>query len=178
MQKHIRSAIASIEAAIAEASTVEPPPSLDVAAKLTTALVTLRELVVETTGDERLAALVAKYSDLTDKRKDSLARAIALGAADDTLTVLAEALRLNSTSGDKLTVVIPANRLENLSRGKGWCRKGRGDSAEWGERTDNGYRVGPGRWLVHGSDGFSRTKEDTWTVKHVAVGSETWTVAS
>lgn len=127
-----------------------------------------------TSADDRFAALCGKYSDLTESRKESLHLALDLGADDETMTVLAEALRVSRKS----TAVIPANRLEGLSRGKGWCRKGRGDSAEWGERTDNGYRVGPGRWLVHGSDGFRRTDEETWTVKHIAVGDQIWTVAS
>jgi hypothetical protein len=76
------------------------------------------------------------------------------------------------------TILVPANRLENLSRGKGWARKGRGDRAEWGERADGGYRVGPGKWTVGGNDGFDRKREDVWDVEHVQVGAETWTIAS
>lgn len=75
------------------------------------------------------------------------------------------------------TICLPPHRYEGLSRGRGWARKGRGANAEWGERTDGGYRVGPGRWTVGGNDGFSRKGEVIWTVEHIRVGEETWTVA-
>lgn len=74
--------------------------------------------------------------------------------------------------------MLPPHRFESLSRGSGWCRKGKGDSATWGERTDGGYRVGPGRWIVGGNDGFRRKGSDEWTVEHVTVGGQIWTVAS
>jgi hypothetical protein len=112
---------------------------------------------------------------ITQVRIKRLARAIELGADDATLTVLTEALR----TSEQTTIVLPAHRYEGLSRGRGWARKGKGASAVWGERDDDGgYRVGPGRWTVGGNDGFSRKSETTWKVEHVAVGVETWTVAS
>jgi hypothetical protein len=108
------------------------------------------------------------------KRIERLALAIERGATDAALEAICDARRTSTTD----TIVLPVQRYENLSRGKGWCRKGRGASAVWGERDDGGYRVGPGRWTVGGNDGFSRKGEDEWTVKHVTVGTETWTVAS
>lgn len=78
----------------------------------------------------------------------------------------------------KPTVVIPRHRFEGLSRGRGWARKGRGNNVEWGEREENGYRVGPGKWTVGGNDGFSRKGENIWTVEHVQVGDQIWTIAS
>lgn len=124
-------------------------------------------------AEERLTALAARH-ELTDQRRESLARAIALGAGDSVLEVLAEATRLSRSAA----IVLPPIRLERLSRGRGWCRRGWGDSAEWGVRVESGYRVTPGRWIVYGTDGFSRRDESTWIVRHVQVGSETWTVAS
>ena len=47
----------------------------------------------------------------------------------------------------------------------------------WGQRTNGGYRISPGRWTIGGNDGFSRKGEDVWNVEHVTVGSETWTIA-
>lgn len=93
---------------------------------------------------------------------------------DATFRRLGEALRV----GRQSTIVLPAHRLEGLSRGKGWARKGKGSAAEWGERESDGYRVGPGYWTVGGNDGFSRKGETQWAVEHVTVGDATWTVAS
>jgi hypothetical protein len=113
--------------------------------------------------------------EVSDRRKETLSRAIELGADDATLAALRDAVRVSR----KLTIVLPANRLERLSRGRGWARKGKGPSAAWGERVDGGgYSVGPGHWSVGASDGFSRKHYDEWTVKHIAVGGETWTIAS
>lgn len=78
----------------------------------------------------------------------------------------------------KPTIVLPAHRFESLSRGRGWARKGKGATAVWGERVEGGYEVGPGRWEVGGHDGFNRKKSDTYDVKHIQVGAETWTVAN
>ena len=64
-----------------------------------------------------------------------------------------------------------------LSRGKGWCRSGRGDKAEWGQLEGAYWRVGPGAWTVHGSDGFRREKRTEWMVERVTVGGETWLIA-
>lgn len=178
MQKHVRSAIESVELAIAAGNTEDPPPSLDVAAKLSMALATLRELVVETTGDERLASALAYYAatntdPIPEVRRERLAQAVELGADDALLRVLCDAVRISRTD----TILLPAHRLEGKSRGKGWARKGNRDSAVWGEREEGGYRVGPGKWTVGGNDGFSRKGEATWDVTNIAVGIETWTIA-
>jgi len=103
-----------------------------------------------------------------------LAKALELGATDSVLEEICNAAR----TSERATILLPRNRLENLSRGRGWCRKGKGDKAEWGEREDDGYRVGPGRWTVGGNDGFSRKNEDSWLVKNVQVGDQIWTIAN
>jgi len=125
-----------------------------------------------------IETLSARYAEgnttPNPKRIERLARALELGASDQALEAICDAARTSMTD----TIVLPAQRFEGLSRGKGWCRKGRGDSAEWGERDDGGYRVGPGKWTVGGSDGFSRKGQNEWIVKHVQVGAEVWTVAS
>jgi hypothetical protein len=122
---------------------------------------------------DRLARLCPSEEN-SEARVALLQRAHDAGASDKVILALATAIRIATRD----TIKLPAHRFESLSRGRGWARKGRGDSAEWGERVDGGYRVGPGKWTVGGHDGFSRKGQDTWTVAHVTVGSETWTVAS
>lgn len=112
-------------------------------------------------------------NEVSDKRREALEIASELGADDDTLIMLRDALRVNRSS----TIVLPAHHYESLSRGRGWARKGKGSSTEWGERVGNGYKVGPGRWTVGGHDGFSRKWSDVWSVKHLKVGDQTWTIA-
>lgn len=113
-------------------------------------------------------------SNLKASRRESVELAAELGADDTTLQRLASALRLRR----RPTVVIPRQHLETLSRGSGWCRKGRGTSAEWGTRVDDGYEVGPGLWVVCGKDGFSREKRETWKVEHIPLGDQIWTIAN
>lgn len=127
------------------------------------------------TVEARIARLQSRIERaLSAPRIESLHLAHAAGVDDDTFVQLAKAARL----ARKATIVLPAHRFEGLSRGRGWARKGTGDSAVWGERVEGGYRVGPGRWSVGGHDGFSRKGSETWTVTHIAVGADTWTVAS
>lgn len=128
--------------------------------------------VAPETVEARIARL--GLADISEARLESLLLAMAAGVSDETFRALGEAMRVNRAA----TIILPAHRFEGLSRGRGWARKGKGDSAEWGEREKGGYRVGPGRWTVGGSDGFSRKGSDSWTVAHVQVGAETWTVAS
>lgn len=127
-----------------------------------------------TATTESLAARIGRLIDgeISPTRMESLELAHGL-VDDDTFTDLALADRL----GRGLTVTLPAHRYEHLSRGRGWCRMGHGDTAEWGERTPKGYRVGPGRWTVGASDGFSRQGKALWTVRHIPVGDSVWTVA-
>lgn len=125
-----------------------------------------------TTTTPTLDALLSGHA-VSDTRRQSLELAISLGADEQTLIILRDARRLKRAD----TIVLPAHRFEGLSRGRGWARQGRGDAAIWGERTDGGYRVGPGRWTVGGHDGFRRKGQDEWRTRHVAVGAQTWTVA-
>lgn len=113
---------------------------------------------------------------VSDKRRESLVLAIELGADAETLAQIRDARRLSRTDA----IVLPAGRLQHLSRGRGWCRSGRRDSAKWADRTDNDdYRVDePGVWIVGCSDGFSRKDETKWRVSHVTVGEQTWTIAN
>jgi hypothetical protein len=111
---------------------------------------------------------------VSDSRAQTLAIAMLSGATDATLVAIRDANRVSRTD----TVVLPAYRYERLSRGRGWARCGKGDSAKWGERADGGYRVGPGKWSVGATDGYQRKGADEWSVEHVRVGQEVWTVAN
>ena len=119
--------------------------------------------------------ICAEGRDVNDARREILLIAIALGANDKILITIRDAMRVSRTD----TVVLPPGRFEHLSRGKGWARLGKGDNVTWGERAEKGgYRVGPGKWAVGSSDGYTRKDSIPWTVKHITVGAETWTVAS
>jgi hypothetical protein len=122
---------------------------------------------------ERLSRLALAVSE---SRADSLAIAHAMGCDDPTIIRLAAAKRLKRGAG----IVLPTHRYENLSRGRGWCRKGNRDSAVWGERVSGGYRVtSDGRWVVGGNDGFSRKDEAVWNVLSVTLpGGIIWTIAN
>src|SRR5690606_24636110 len=124
--------------------------------------------------DELCALAESHNTGAGETRRESLRLAIEAGAPRKTLEQIAEAVRVKRCD----TITLPPGRYERLSRGRGWARKGKGASAEWGERVDGGYRVGPGRWSVGSSDGFNRKSSTDWSVEHVAVGSETWTIAS
>lgn len=126
------------------------------------------------TETETVAERIARLSltDISDARLESLT--IAHELVDDvTFSKIGNVMRCARGS----TVIIPAHRLENLSRGRGWARKGKGSTVMWGERDDGGYRVGPGRWEVGATDGFSRKGKTSWVVEHVTVGPHTWTIA-
>lgn len=86
---------------------------------------------------------------------------------------ISDALRVSQDT----TIDLPPHALEMKARGSGWCRRGRGEQAVWGERTAKGYRVGPGRWTIGGSDGVSRKGTVEWVVEHITVGDEIWTIA-
>lgn len=112
--------------------------------------------------------------DVSDKRKESLRIAIESGSEEDTLKSLRDAMRLHRNGS---TIILPAGRYENLSRGRGWARKGKRDAAQWGDRVDGGYKCDAGNWTIGCSDGFSRKDEVKWTVKNIKVGEQTWTIA-
>lgn len=130
------------------------------------------ETATETTAD-RLNRL--QVTPATEKRVESLTVANAAGVTDEVFREIATALRVKR---DSESIVLPPHRYENLSRGRGWARLGKGARVTWGERVDGGYEVGPGCWDVGASDGFSRKDSATWTVKHVTVGGATWTIAN
>jgi hypothetical protein len=129
---------------------------------------------IETTPATLTLETLIEGHEVSDPRKESLRIALELGADLATLTALRDSLRVSR----KTTVVLPKNRLEGLSRGRGWARQGKGTNVVWGERVDGGYRVGPGRWSVGATDGFNRKRSDDWKVEHIQVGSETWTIGN
>jgi hypothetical protein len=153
------------------------------------AIITARRAVAE--AEENLAAARAALKEaegrvdpidllidgnrVSDARRETLERAIALGATQKSLESLRDAVRVCRRD----TIGLPQGRYASCSRGKSWCRKGRGDSAMFVYLEANGeYRVGPGRWTVGSNDGFNRKEQTPWHVKHVKVGTETWTIAS
>ena len=134
----------------------------------------MSDTTTSTTETEIAKIVLEAGRAVSEVRLESLRKAIKLGATHEVLVMLATALRV----GRKETVFLPAGRHEHLSRGSGWCRKGRGSDAVWGAREAPGYRCGPGRWIVGSSDGFHRNAEETYTARHVQVGGETWTIAN
>lgn len=112
--------------------------------------------------------------EVSANRRETLVKAIELGATMPTLRKIRDAIRVARGN----TIILPMHHLETLSRGRGWARKGRGNDVTWGERVDGGYQVGPGNWTIGGNDGFTRKKEVKWSVENVKVGEETWTIAS
>ena len=121
------------------------------------------------------AARLCPSEDIPEARVAKLDRALALGVSDAAFVALCGANRTSTTA----SIILPAERLEGLSRGTGWARHGRGDGATWGKRVSGGYQVAePGKWTVGGSDGFQRKSSTTWLVTRVQVGTEVWTVAS
>jgi hypothetical protein len=125
-------------------------------------------------AEKIVAALIAGH-DVSENRKESLTLAAEAGATVQLLEKLRDAVKLTRNTS---TIVLPPHHYEGLSRGRGWCRKGKGDSAQWGDRCDKGYRVGPGRWVVGGHDGFTRKASTTWDVENITVGGVVWTIAN
>lgn len=111
---------------------------------------------------------------ISTARQETIDTARALGADEATIEKLTTAVRVRRAAD----ILLPMEHLETLSRGKGWCRSGRGDSATWGIREEGHYRVGPGEWVVFGSDGYNRRKQTEWVVENVQVGEQTWTIAN
>jgi hypothetical protein len=134
---------------------------------------------VRVVTDARLAALT-EGRDVTDARRGTLRLAIDLGASDETLAALVGAVRVRRAAD---WVPLPPHRYERLSRGRGWCghlgRRTKGSFDRFAEEVDGQYRADePGRWRVGASDGFTRKATVDWVVAHVAVGDQTWMVAS
>lgn len=120
---------------------------------------------------ERIARL--SLTDISEARMEKLEAIHAKGVPDEIFSAIADANRAEQGT----TIVLPASRLESLSRGKGWARLGKGKSVEWGERVRGGYECGPGHWVVGGSDGFKRSEQTPWDVSHINVAGEIWTIA-
>ena len=109
---------------------------------------------------------------ISDLRTESVRIAIQNGADRGTI----EAIRDATLVARRATIVIPTRYLL-LSRGRGWARQGRGPEAIWGKQDGFGFRVGAGEWTVFSSDGFSRDVKVEWSVRHINVGTETWSLA-
>lgn len=132
-----------------------------------------QEIKTDIGARETVLANLIVGKNVSASREITLNLAIELGADQATLETLRDGTQISRGP----TAVLSAHRYEGLSRGRGWCRMGRGDNAKWGERTDNGYRVGPGKWIVGATDGFSRKGSIDWTVKNIKVGDQIWTIA-
>jgi hypothetical protein len=140
-------------------------------------LATLDAQLREST-EVRLYALVD--GEVSEARRETLRRAIELGASDEILTAIMDAVRVNRNAS---WIALPPHHYESLSRGRGWCghlgRRTRGSFDRFAEEVDGQYRADePGRWRVGASDGFTRKGAVDWVVAHVVVGDQTWTVAS
>lgn len=125
------------------------------------------------TAPTHFEILLSYYGDIPETRYKTLHLAIAAGASDAVLTQLCKAARVSR----KATIILPAHRFENLSRGRGWARQGTGDNVLWGEKVEGGYRCGPGKWSIGATDGFQRKDSTEWRVSNIMVGSEVWSTA-
>lgn len=113
-------------------------------------------------GKEIAAQLGETVSDV---RAVSVAIAQDLGADLATLRAIISASRVSR----KDTITLPRGRYGTCSRGRDWCR------SSDGEFYDD-HEVGPGKYTVGSSDGFSRKEKTPWTVEHITVGEKTWTI--
>lgn len=126
------------------------------------------------TLNNKIIRLGLQNEEISDFRRESLEIACDMDVSDVVFKTLVDAIRVRRAT----TIILPPLHLESLSRGRGWARQGRGSNAVWGERVDGGYEVGPGRWTVGATDGFKRKKSETWNVRHIQVGTDTWTIAN
>lgn len=106
--------------------------------------------------------------NVSEARKESIRLAIEAGCADDTLIAIRDAAVLSRAA----SIILRASPMDRLTRG--WRRSGENDDdttrCTW--VAGRGYQVRQGTWVV--GDG-PRSRE--WTVRHIAVGSATWTLA-
>ena len=103
--------------------------------------------------------------------------AVAKSIGNDDAVAVFESAAAVGVQGE-LSVVLPPNRLESLSKGRGWARLGKFDDATWGVKCEGGYRVNrPGMWAVGGDDGFGRKREDIYKVARVKIRDLFWIVA-
>lgn len=106
-------------------------------------------------------------------RADLVASALTLRAPADVLEKLVTAVRVNADP--KIGIM---TRYGHLSRGKCWGRQGNGKNVTWAEKANGIVYLTPGVWTVGSDDGFKRRDSDVWTVEHVTVGQQTWTIAN
>lgn len=120
--------------------------------------------------DSAIAAWQATGEWPADNPKSRADAAITAAANGATPSQLKKIIEANRTSMQDRGIVVPVGRFENLSRGKGWCRQGKGNSAVWADRDDKGGFVlsSPGNWTVGSNDGFSRKDTVEWSVEKIA----------
>lgn len=117
----------------------------------------------------------AAEQTVVSNRDAAMAVAKSLGK-DEAVEVFQSAVSVGVQG--ELSVILPTNRLESLSKGRGWARLGKFDDATWGVKVEGGYRVSrPGNWVVGGDDGFGRKREDSYKVARVKIGDLFWIVA-
>jgi len=122
-----------------------------------------------------LAMMLGRSDPPNESRTESIRQAMKAGASYEVIGWIATSVRVFRNT----SIVLPAGRYESCSRGKGWCRLGKGSAAQWGDRVNGGYQVDtPGKWIVGSNDGYNRKGETTWTVEHVKIGENTWTIAN
>jgi hypothetical protein len=129
-------------------------------------------LLAELTAERRTLVArdrLAPHADVTDTRRASLEIAVELGADDATIEKLAQAPML--ARGERLAV---KTRFGDMSRGKCWGRNGDGT---WADKEGGTVYLTPGEWKVGSDDGFRRKESAvSWSVEHVTVGTQIWTV--
>jgi hypothetical protein len=118
-------------------------------------------------GNEIAEKIGYNPSAVSDGRLANLARAYELQADLATLRKIFGADRL----ARKGEIQLPKGRFANLSRGRGWCRRGDGTFFD-------DHIVGPGEYSVGSHDGFHRKERTFWKVEHIQVGSQVWTIAN
>lgn len=110
-------------------------------------------------------AKVIADKDIGPLRMPSVISAAASGLSPKDIKDIAVALRVSQKDRG---ILLPAGTFENLSRGKGWCRLGRGSNVTWADRVDGAYLANSaGTWVVGSNDGFSRKDQVEWKVMKI-----------
>jgi hypothetical protein len=112
---------------------------------------------------------IIKGITVKDRRREFLLRAMELGATDDAIRTLAKSKKIFARPNGNLSPL----RYESLSRGRGWCRLGKGDNVVWAQKGDDGRYIidMEGRWSLGATDGFSRKETEEWVAKRVKINS-------
>lgn len=168
--------IDNVTAAAASVASASGPVAKTAATKeLKAAQDALVAFVQDNLTDDNLAALGRHLGPTSAKRFEKLLWALQAKAPYEALKTIATATRVSTTE----QITLPVGRYAHTSRGKGWCRKGTGSDAEWGNGPVDGvYLVGPGTWTVGSDDGYNRKDKTTWKVESLRVGDQTWTIAN